>query len=218
MAPQQKSLNPPLTPQRAAYEPYDESEQTEPIFEQLHLENVLDWPEFDAEPWRFDTCKLEQCAITSRTLPAVRIWDSVLVRCDLSANKFFDAGLLRDEFLGCRATGIQLAESTIKDVSFQNCKLNMANFRKCKLERVVFENCILDEADFGAVQLTDVAFVHCEMSKTDFSSSKSVRVDMTLSDIGGIYGVKSLKGVRISREQMLDIAPLLCAEVGLVVS
>jgi uncharacterized protein YjbI with pentapeptide repeats len=104
--------------------------------------------------------------------------DSVLVRFDVSANKLFCAGLLRSEFLGCRGTGIQLGESTIKDVSFQNCKLSMTNFRKCKLERVVFENCILDDVDFNNAVLMDVMFTKCELNRTDFSGSKSIRVDM----------------------------------------
>jgi uncharacterized protein YjbI with pentapeptide repeats len=211
-----KSVAPPLPPHLAAYEPFDADEYDEPAFDRLHMIAVIDWPEADGSSWRFDTCKLEQCAIMSQTL-TLRVWDSILVRCDLSASKFFGAGLLRSEFLGCRATGIQLGESTIKDVSFQNCKLNMVSFRKCKLERVIFENCILDDADFNNAHLIDVTFVNCEMRGTDFSGASCSRVDLTKTSVGDLKGVRSLKGARVLPEQAITLTPLLCAELGIVI-
>lgn len=188
-----------------------------PLFENQHLISVLDFPEYDVgTPWHFDASKLEQCSLISRVIPKLRLWDSVFVRCDLSANKLFEAGLLRSEFLGCRGTGLQLGESDVQDVRFSNCKLNMANFRKCKLTRVVFENCILDEVDFNAAKLTDVAFIKCELNKTDFSGAKLQAVDLTKCGIRGIRGVMSLKNARITEEQLFELAPLLAQEVGLV--
>jgi len=206
-----------MPPHLAAYEPYDEQAQDEPLFEQLHIVSISDWPDLDSSRWRFDTCKLEQCLITNQDVTNITIWDSILVRCDISACRLFDAGLLRSELLGCRAVGLQLGESTIKDVSFKNCKLSMASFRKCTLMRVTFENCILDDTDFNNATLSDVSFIKCELNRTDFSGIKAAKVDMTNSDIRQIRGVRSLKNVRVSAEQVLDLAPLLAAEVGLVV-
>jgi uncharacterized protein YjbI with pentapeptide repeats len=211
-----KAVASPLPPQLAAYEPYDATTQEDSLFEQQHIVDVHKWPLMQSARWRFDTCKLEQCTFVGQGVSNASFWDSVLVRCDISACKMFDAGILRSELLGCRATGLQLGESTIKDVSFQNCKLNMVSFRKCKLTRVVFENCILDDADFNDAVLTDVLFTKCELNRTEFSGSKSFRVDMTRSSLLTIRGVKSLRNVRISSEQMMDLAPLLCAEIGLV--
>lgn len=211
-----KSVAPPVPPQLAAYEPFIPDDYDEPAFDRVVMNNVVDWPEMDGSSWRFDTCKLEQCAMLSQTL-TLRIWDSILVRCDLSASKFFSAGLLRSEFLGCRMTGIQLGESTVKDVVFQNCKLNMVSFRKCKLERAIFENCILDDADFNNAHLIDVTFINCEMRGTDFSGATCTRVDLTKTDVGELRGVKSLKGARVLPEQTISLTPLLCAELGIVI-
>lgn len=203
-----------LPPHLAAYEPYQESID-EPLFEELQLSGVQEWPLFDKMPWRFDTCKVEQCNLVGSNAPTMHLWDSILVRSDLSANKLFDSGWLRSELLGCRCTGLQLGESNLKDVSFQNCKLNMVSFRKCNLERVVFENCILDDADFNGAKLTDVTFIRCEMNKTDFSGVTCTRVDLTQTTIDSIRGVTSLHGVRILPEQTISLAPLLCADLGI---
>jgi uncharacterized protein YjbI with pentapeptide repeats len=187
----------------------------EPVFDGMHVMDVLDFPDYDDnEPWHIDGCKFERCMLAGRQFQHLKIWDSILVSTDISASKGFEAGMLRSEFLGCRMSGTQLGESTIQDVTFQNCKLNLLSFRKCTLERVVFQNCVLDETDFIGAQLTDVRFIGCEMNKTDFNRVKCKRVDMTRSDIGQIKGVTSLKHVRIRPEQMMDVAPLLCAEVG----
>jgi uncharacterized protein YjbI with pentapeptide repeats len=212
-----KGIIPPAPPHVAAYESYDADAQDEPLFEQLHLVGVDAWPTHITGRWRFDTCKLEQCMLTAQQLPGAAIWDSILVRCDMSGCKVYDAGLLRSEFLGCRMSGLQLGESTIKDVLFSNCKLNLANFRKCTMMKVAFENCILDDADFNYATLTDVSFINCEMNGTEFSGSKSSKVDMTNSDLRAIKGVKSLKHVRVTAEQLIDLAPLMASEIGLTI-
>lgn len=189
----------------------------EPVFDGLHVMDVLDFPEYDNdETWHIDGCKFERCMLAGRTFHHFKIWDAILVSTDLSACRGFEASILRSEFLGCRMSGTQFGEGTMQDVTFQNCKLNLLSFRRCTLERVVFQNCVLDEADFIGAQLTDVSFINCEMSKTDFNRARCKRVDMTRSDIGSVRGVMSLKHVKIKPEQMMDLAPLLCAEVGFV--
>ena len=188
-----------------------------PLFENQHLITILDFPLYDSSlPWHFDASKLEQCSLTSKIISKLRLWDSIFVRCDLSANRFFEAGLLRSEFLGCRGTGLQLGESDIQDVRFSNCKLNMASFRNCKLTRVVFENCILDDADFNAAKLHEVSFIKCELNRTDFSGAKLQAVDLTKNDLRPLRGVMSLKNARITEEQLFELAPLMAQEVGLV--
>lgn len=211
-----KAIVPPKPPKIARLESED-ALPDEPVFDGLHILDVLDFPDYDVDDvWHIDGCKFERSMLAGRAFRSFKIWDSILVSTDISACKAFEAGLLRSEFLGCRMSGAQFGESTIQDVTFQNCKLNLLSFRKCRLERVVFQNCMLDEADFIGATLSDVVFVNCEMTKTDFNRARCTRVDMTRSDMSGVRGVMSLKGVRIKPEQMMDIAPLLCAEVGFV--
>jgi uncharacterized protein YjbI with pentapeptide repeats len=191
----------------------------EPIFENMHLRDVLDIPGYEAdEAWQIDACKVERCLLAGRPMQHLKIWDSILVGSDMSACRAFEASIVRSEFLGCRLSGTQWGEGTLTDVTFQQCKLNLLSFRRCTLERVVFQNCVLNEADFIGARLTDVTFIDCELIKTDFSRVHCNRVDMTRNDLGSIRGVTSLKHVRIAPEQMVTLAPLLCAEVGFIVA
>jgi uncharacterized protein YjbI with pentapeptide repeats len=207
------SLQSPKPPLIAPLEPLDEMPE-DPVFDGVYVQDIGDWPAFDDNHWQIDASKMERCMLNSMTFEHLKIWDAILVRVDLSATRCFEAGLLRSELLGCRMSGAQFGESTIKDVVFENCKLNMVSFRKCYLERVVFRNCVLDEADFIGATLKDVVFTDCELRQTDFNRVRCTRVDMTRADISEIKGVTSLKNVRIRSEQMMTLAPLLCAEVG----
>ncbi|HYH75315.1 MAG TPA: pentapeptide repeat-containing protein [Candidatus Saccharimonadales bacterium] len=206
-------LQSPKPPLIAPLEPMDELPE-EPVFDGLHVLDVLDWPDYDGDHWQIDASKVERSMLAGMTFERLKLWDSILVRTDISAAKCFDAGILRTELLGCRMSGTQLGESSLKDVTFENCKLDLVSFRKCRLERVVFRNCVLDEADFIGATLIDVVFLQCELRQTDFNRAHCTRVDMTRSDLSDIKGVTSLKNVRIKPEQMMTLAPLLCAEVG----
>lgn len=208
-------LQPPKPPLIAPLEPMDEMPE-EPVFDGLLVQDILDWPDYDGDHWQIDASKVERCMLAGMTFERIKLWDAILVRTDISAAKCFEASFLRSELLGCRMSGSQFGESTIKDVVFENCKLNLVSFRKCRLERVVFRNCVLDEADFIGATLSDVVFMNCELRKTDFNRVHCTRVDMTRSDLTEIKGVTSLKNVRIKPEQMMTLAPLLCGEVGFV--
>lgn len=190
----------------------------QPLFEALHIVDSVEWPMYAADPWQIDACKLERCSLSGYDLQRLKLWDSVLVRTDMSGACIFEAGVLRTELLGCRLSGVQFGEGTLKDVQFQQCKLDLASFRACRLERVVFTHCVLNEADFAGAQLHDVTFIDCELTQTIFDKVQCRGVDLTGSDISDIRGVMSLKGVRIRREQMIQLAPLLCGEVGLLVT
>lgn len=190
-----------------------------PVFDSLHVCDIMDFSVYEPdEPWQIDACKFERCMLSGLNLERFKLWDSILVSTDLSAARCFEAGILRSELLGCRMSGAQAGESTIRDVVFQNCKLDLLSFRRCQLERVVFQNCVLDETDFISARLTDVVFMNCDMRGTDFTKAQCTRVDMTRADLAYIKGVTSLKGVRIKPEQMMELAPLVCAEIGFVLA
>ena len=187
----------------------------EPVFEGLHLRDILEFPVYDeGENWMFDGSKIERSMLAGQRFGHLKIWDSIFVGTDFSACRGFESGILRSGFLGCRMSGAQLGESTIQDVVFQNCKLNLLSLRKCTLDRVVFQNCVLDEADFAGAVMRNVNFIDCEMNQTEFNRVHCKGVDMTRSNLSRIRGVMSLKHVRIKPEQMMDIAPMLAAEVG----
>ncbi len=55
-------------------------------------------------------------------------------------------------------TGIQLNECELRDILFEDTRLDLANLRMARLERVTFRDCSLTEADFADADLASVRF------------------------------------------------------------
>jgi uncharacterized protein YjbI with pentapeptide repeats len=86
------------------------------------------------------------------------------------------------------------------------------------LKNIRFDNCDLDEADFYAAELCNVSFGNCTLSKTEFSGSKLKQVDLRSSDISSVLGANSLAGAIIDSTQLITLAPLLAAEAKIEVN
>ncbi|HTE57268.1 MAG TPA: pentapeptide repeat-containing protein [Verrucomicrobiae bacterium] len=143
--------------------------------------------------------------------------DCIFSKCDFTASKLPDASWQRTVLLAARASGVQLQNSTLKEITFDGCKLDLANFRFAKLKNVHFKDCDLTEADFYAAELHNVEFENCNLDRVEFSSSKLKKVDLRSSDILAIRGVDSLGGAIIDSSQLMALAPALAAHHKIVV-
>lgn len=114
-----------------------------------------------------------------------------------------------------RMSGVVLAETELKDVTIEDAKLDLANFRFSKLSRVRCVRCQLVDADFGAAQLVDVDFTNCDLTSADFSGVTMKRVDLRSSVVQQIKGIGGLKGATINYDQMITLVPELAAGLGI---
>lgn len=121
----------------------------------------------------------------------------------------------RAELRQCRLTGVELAEATLSDVAFLDCRLDLAGLRMAKLERVVFRDCQMTECDFYEASLTDVLFERCTLREATFSAVKLKRVELRGCDLFGIHGVEALRGARIPSDDVLENAVLFAVALGL---
>ncbi len=159
--------------------------------------------------------RLEKVNATQTKLERTSFSDVEFVSCDLIATSFPDSSWRRVSITGSRCSGLQLQTSTLHDISFVDCKLNLANFRFSKLKDVCFKDCVLDEADFYGAELLRVAFQNCHLNKTEFSTSKHRSTDFRTSDIVNIRGVTSLAGSIIDSIQLVTLAPVLASVLSI---
>ncbi|MET7600631.1 pentapeptide repeat-containing protein [Streptomyces sp. NPDC005481] len=169
----------------------------------------------DGSGARFMDCALKSCALDETRLANARFLDSVLsntrgVGTDLAG------AMLRDvELLDARVGGVQLHGAVLERVLVRGGKIDYLNLRKARLKDVVFEGCVLVEPDFGAATLERVEFVDCVLKGADFSAATLKDVDLRAAELDIARGVDRLAGAVISPSQLLDLAPLLAAELGL---
>lgn len=117
-----------------------------------------------------------------------------------------------------RATGIQLGEATLADVTFERARLDFASFRLARLERVVFRDCRLEEADFAGARLESVLFERSPLTGATLSFAKVERVDLCGCDLDGVSGAETLRGARMPLEDVLASAPTFAGALGIRIS
>ena len=125
----------------------------------------------------------------------------------------FDAR--RVEFWRCRLTGAQLGEARLTDVVFEECHLDLVNFRFARLERVVFRDCRMNECDLYEASFKDVLFERCQLREATFSSATINRVEIRGCELLGLRGIESLRGARMPWNDVLENAPLFAAALGI---
>lgn len=162
-------------------------------------------------------CRLHTVDFTGAKLEKLTVKDTIIsggsfVACDAS-----DSGWRSTELANARLGGTVFQMSSLKDVKFIGCKLDMVNFRFAKLTRVVFENCTLIDTDFYSAELTDVVFNGCVIDRLQLSGAKLKKVDVTTSELQGVQGFSSMKGIIISPLQLVSLAPYMASELGIVV-
>jgi uncharacterized protein YjbI with pentapeptide repeats len=122
--------------------------------------------------------------------------------------------LQRVELRQCRLTGADLAEATLRDVTFEDCRIDLVNLRYARLERVVFRDCRMTECDLYESSLKDVLFERCELREGTLSGCKLERVELRGCDLAGVRGADALRGARMPWGDVVENAALFASVVG----
>jgi len=141
--------------------------------------------------------------------------DVVVRDVDWAGKKGVGLSARRVELLRCRLTGAELAESSLGDVTFDECRVDLVGLRHAKLERVVFRDCRMGESDFSGASLKDVAFERCELRDVTFSSARLQRVELRGCDLSGLRGGEALHGARMPLGDVLENAVLFASLAGI---
>ncbi|MEU9555666.1 pentapeptide repeat-containing protein [Streptomyces fumanus] len=164
---------------------------------------------------RFMDCALTGCALDETSLRRARLLDSVLTGVRGVGTDLAEATLRDVELVDARLGGTQLHGAVLERVLIRGGKIDFLNLRRARLKDVVFEGCVLVEPDFAGARLERVEFAGCALRGADFSTSVLVDVDLRgAAPLEIARGVDRLSGAVISPAQLLDLAPVLAAELG----
>jgi len=162
--------------------------------------------------------KISKSTFAGSNLEKLDLSDAVIDNCDFTATDCAESSWRRVQLTGIRGSGLKIHNSTLKDIIFQDCKLNLANFRFAKLKNIIFKDCVLDEADFYQAELHTVRFRNCTFTKAEFSAAQCHKTDFRGSDLIGIIGITGLAGATIDSVQLTSIAPMLAYSFKIHVS
>ena len=141
--------------------------------------------------------------------------DAVVENADWANRRASGVVLRRVELRLCRLTGAEFGESALTDVTFSDCRLDLAGLRFAKLERVVFRDCRMAECDLHEASLDDVSFERCELREARFTGARIGRVAFAGCDLLGATGVEALRGARMPWADVLANAPAFATALGI---
>jgi len=165
----------------------------------------------------FEESLVEKTNFSQSHIEQFETKDCVFKDCDLTAASLANSSWHVVEIQGARCSGIQLQNSTLKNVLFKDCKIEFANFRFSKLESIVFEDCMINDIDFYHASLKNVIFPGSSVENITFAGARLKGVDLSDADLISVKNVSGLKGATISYEQLTFLAPYFTQELGILI-
>lgn len=163
----------------------------------------------------YDSNIVEGLSVDHQKLHKLSFFDSKINDGSWIAVEMPDSLLRRTVLSHVRLSGLVAYTLIAENVIFENCKIDMANFRASKFKNVLFKSCVLVEADFQQSSFVNVRFDDCEIEGTDFSGCKFANVDIRGSRFTYIKGAMALRGATVGHEQLIMLAPIFAVEVGM---
>lgn len=160
-------------------------------------------------------CALVDVTVTDADLRAARITDTSLTRLNApvlrAAHSVWREASIQDSRIGSG----ELYDAQLSTLLVSRSKISFLNLRGGTLRDVAFEDCLIDELDLSEASARRLAFPGCTIAMLDVSRAHLEHVDLRGARIGGIRGIDSLHGVTVDAAQLIDLAPLLAAHLGI---
>jgi uncharacterized protein YjbI with pentapeptide repeats len=157
----------------------------------------------------------ERVVVAESVFSRLDITDAIILDSDWSNSMIERLAARRVEFRNCRMTGWRTRFVVAEEVAFLRCRLDYAqlDFQRTK-GTVLFDECVFREASLRGV-LDGCVFQGCDISGLEFGASSAIGCDLTTSKLVGSRGLTTLRGARISHDQIIPAADIVLAEAGI---
>jgi uncharacterized protein YjbI with pentapeptide repeats len=181
------------------------------LLEGAELESI------EAPSVRLTEMALRRVNLSGSTLRRVHVRDVLAETVNVANGSWQYAKVHSTTFTDCAMVGLDSSGSEIGASTFAACRMDLANLRMSNFNDVIFSNCSLREVDFYESRLRRVRFESCELQEADFNLATLDSVDFRGSSIANLRGIGSLRGAIIDGSQLIDLAPALASEFGILV-
>ena len=127
----------------------------------------------------FDGCVFKNCDFSNSDFSNNTFSDCEFIDCNLAMTKLRGSSLKSVTFKDCKLLGIQFHECQdfLFSVGFADCALDYSSFSNKKMPKTTFSNCSLKETNFVAADLTKSVFENCNLDNAIFNDTKLNEVD-----------------------------------------
>ena len=168
-----------------------------------------------------DTMEFVQCRFRRVTLANAVLEHTVLIDCDIENSDWANvratkSSLHRVETSLARLTGVHWIDGALVDVSFRECRMDLAVWRFTSFKRVAFVDCNLARADFTHADLRGAQFSGCDLTGAQFAHSLAEGARFSRCELAGIGSVAQLRGAVISGHDLATLAVTFANALGIV--
>jgi uncharacterized protein YjbI with pentapeptide repeats len=167
---------------------------------------------------RFLECTFQRCDLSEVKLQGARFGDTGVYAVHGAGVDLAESTWLDCVVQGARLGAVQLYGAELRRVRFEGCKIEFLNLRGATLVDCQFVDCQLVEPDLSEATLTQVSFEGTRLVSPELGRATLRKVDLSAAELLGPRGLTGLRGATISAAQLIDLAPALAAELGIVVS
>lgn len=172
----------------------------------------------DGSHARILECTFTDCSLDGARLDGTRASDTTWTRVRAGSLSAVSATWLDCRWDGSRLGAVEAHGSEWTRVEVHGGKVDYLNLRDARLTDVRLVGVVVDELDLARVTARRVVLDDCRVRRIDVSGARLEDVDLrSVVGLGRIDGLDGLRGARITQDQLLDLAPLVAAHLGLVV-
>ena len=177
----------------------------------------LDFTGQDAADARFLECRLERCCVEGLSARRVRFVSCQLIDLYGATVDFSDSTWRDSQMRGGRLGAMTLPGATLTGVRLRGIKAGFVSLAGARLEDASFEECEIGSLDARSAQLRSVAFPDCTVQELNVAEATLEKVDLSGAKLRALVGIESLRGAIVGHDQLVDLAPLFAAQLGIEV-
>lgn len=182
----------------------------------------LGFTEIDLSGQEADSVEFEQCRFTRATLARAVLdraafTDCLIENSDWANVKAAKSGMQRVKLSTVRLTGLHWIDGVIRDVTFAECRMDLATVRFTSFKDVAFVDCNLTRADFTSADLRGAQFTGCDLSGAQFAQADCAGTRFTRCQLAGVGSVTSLAGATVSATDLATLSYALAGALGITI-
>jgi uncharacterized protein YjbI with pentapeptide repeats len=131
----------------------------------------------------YEDCQFIDCDLSGCDLSDLTFGECTFDICNLSNLVISNSSLKEVSFKNCKLLGIHFEDCNdiLFTVSFFNCNLDYCSFYKKRLKGTIFENCSLTDVDFSESDLQESLFDNCNLAGAIFDRTNLFKSDLSTS-------------------------------------
>ena len=177
-----------------------------------------DFTEAHAEGFSFLECSLLDTGLDDAHLEGSRWSECAWERVHGVGLGLAEASLVETTLHGCRLGAVAAWGGVWRDVTVRGGKVDFLNLRGARLKDVAFVDCVVVELDLQEATVDGLTFEGCTLVEPTFGRGRYAGLDLSGAVLRAPHGIAGLRGATLSRPQVIELADVLAAELGITVA